>query len=239
MIAFAMLWVPLGQHGFLLAHWMKLGTFMAPFLLFVALAVQPRMPLERNLRLLSLLLLLAYIAHQFEEHWIDLYGNTYAFKPYVNQLVSDALAGDMKGAEPLTDAGVFVINTSLVWLVAALAIWRAPDHVFPMLCLTAIVLVNAISHILAGVLRSAYNPGLLTAVLIFLPLAIAVYGLMLRTGAARIWCIAVSLVWGVLAHVVMVAGIIASGALHVIPEWSFFLALAIWSVLPIFLVQKA
>jgi len=35
-----MLWVPIGRHDFLLKHWMKVGTFIAPLLLLVAAAFQ-------------------------------------------------------------------------------------------------------------------------------------------------------------------------------------------------------
>ncbi|MEL6896643.1 MAG: hypothetical protein AAFP90_11115 [Planctomycetota bacterium] len=38
MATFGMLWDPLGQHKFLIQHWMKVGKFMAPFLLTVAFA---------------------------------------------------------------------------------------------------------------------------------------------------------------------------------------------------------
>ena len=48
--AFVLLWVPMGQHAFLFAHWMKLGTFMAPFLVFVAMATREHIPSKRSAR---------------------------------------------------------------------------------------------------------------------------------------------------------------------------------------------
>ncbi|MEO1458209.1 MAG: HXXEE domain-containing protein [Pseudomonadota bacterium] len=230
-LAFAMLWVPVGQHAFLLLGWMKLGTFMAPFLVFAALAFRGRGAAE-SVRLMALGLLIAYIAHQFEEHWIDLYGEIYAFRGSVNALLLEALGADPGAEGPLTDAAVFVINTALVWLVAALAIWAGPAHVFPTLAMAGIVLVNAVSHIAAGLSAGAYNPGLLTAVVLFLPAAAFVYWRLLADGRARGAGVALSLAWAVLAHAIMIAGIIAANWLKIVPEAAYFLALVLWSILP-------
>ncbi|MEO0604330.1 MAG: hypothetical protein AAF211_23040, partial [Myxococcota bacterium] len=122
-LAFAMLWVPVGQHDFLIPHWMKVGTFMAPFLLFVASAFRDddARPAHTDLAVLSVWMLVAYIVHQFEEHWIDVLGNSYAFYDTVNGLLMGVF-GVEDGPRPLTGAGIFVINTSLVWLVGALAL---------------------------------------------------------------------------------------------------------------------
>ncbi|MEM1259209.1 MAG: hypothetical protein AAGH81_11810, partial [Bacteroidota bacterium] len=31
-LLFLLLWLPMGQHGFLIDHWMKIGTFAIPFI---------------------------------------------------------------------------------------------------------------------------------------------------------------------------------------------------------------
>ncbi|MEM0922403.1 MAG: HXXEE domain-containing protein [Pseudomonadota bacterium] len=238
--AFGMLWLPLGQHHFLFEHWMKLGTFMAPFLLLIAFAFGPahESSPELSIRLFSLWLLIAYIAHQFEEHWVDLYGSIYAFKPFLNAMLLERLGGEDGASPPLSDAGVFVINTSLVWLVAGFAIWRGASHVFPALCMASIVLVNAISHIGAAVSAGAYNPGLLTAAVVFIPLSIWVYVRLVRSGAASGLEAAASLLWGFLGHVVMILGIIASGWWMVVPELLFFAVLIAWSISPVFIFRS-
>ena len=63
-----------------------------------------------------------------------------------------------------------MINTSLVWLVGVLAIWRSPKHLFPLIAMASIIVVNGIVHLLAGVVKFQYNPGLLTSIIIFIPL---------------------------------------------------------------------
>lgn len=232
-LSFAMLWVPLGQHDFLHAHWMKLGTFMAPFLLFAGDALD-RGEREgwRGPRRLSLLLLVAYIAHQFEEHWVDVEGNVYAFHASVNGLLQSVTGTDVA---PLSPAGIFVINTSLVWLVAALAMWRSHVHVFPALAMVAIVLVNGAAHIALAVVRQAYNPGLLTSVVLFLPAG----AFALRALSAPRRQVAAAMAWGVLAHVIMVGGLVAGNVLGLFPEPVYFAALVLWSVVPILLFRPS
>ncbi|MEM1067312.1 MAG: HXXEE domain-containing protein [Planctomycetota bacterium] len=235
-----MLWIPVGQHEFLMQHWMKVGTFMAPFLLMVAFAFRQPSDVRKypDLALISLMLLVAYIIHQFEEHWIDVFGNHYAFKGYVNSMVLDRLGADAGATGPLSDAGIFVINTSLVWLVGALAIWRSSVHVFPTLCMAAIVLVNAFSHLVVALIDHVYNPGVLTSAILFLPLGLTIYVWLVRSGVASAGYVFASLLWGILAHVVMIAGMIASGWLKVIPESVYFGLLIGWSILPILLLRS-
>ncbi|MEO0550235.1 MAG: HXXEE domain-containing protein [Pseudomonadota bacterium] len=237
-LAFAMLWAPFGQHDFLVENWMKVGTFMAPFLLFVAFAFMP--PKDKDtgfdLRIATLFLLVAYIVHQFEEHWIDLFGNVYAFHKSVNELVLGLLGAPEGSIGPLTREGVFVINTSLVWLVACLGIWSAPRHAFPALAMMGIVLVNAIAHILNGV--AGYNPGLLTSVIVFLPLSGFFYFKSIRSGAANRKEVFASLVWAVIAHVLMAGGMIAANWFNLFSETVYFALLILWSIVPVFLFRK-
>ncbi|MEM8617647.1 MAG: HXXEE domain-containing protein [Pseudomonadota bacterium] len=234
--AFAMLWLPLGQHPFLLEHWMKVGTFMAPFLLLAAFSFGQGD--ARGLRFYALALLIAYIIHQFEEHWVDIYGNTYAFQGAVNDLLKAALGSPDSDVEILTRAGVLVINTSLVWLVGALAIWSASRHAFPTLAMAAIVLVNAFSHIGSAVVSQAYNPGLLTSILLFIPLSVTIYVLLLRQGLTNVFEVMVSIIWAVVAHVVMVGGLIITNWLMLVPEMVYFAALVLWSVVPMLVFRR-
>lgn len=230
-LAFAMLWIPLGQHEFLTKHWMKMGTFMAPFLLFVCMVFVRQEKPYTDPRFLSLILLIAYVIHQFEEHWIDLFGRRYAFHPYLNEFLS-GLTGSESGTEFMTPAAIFVINTSLVWLVAALGIWRGCDNIFATLCMAAIVVVNAFSHIGAGLSGSTYNPGLLTGTVLFVPLGIGVYLWLLRTNLTSIRQVLASLLWALAAHVIMIGGILAIRYFAWLPEITYFVALVFWSTVP-------
>lgn len=107
----------------------------------------------------------AYMLHQYEEHDND------RFRIFMNRI----LAG---GRDALTLRAVFIINVPGVWGVIALSLWLAA-RVNPGLALIAIYLplLNAVIHIAhAGIARS-YNPGLVSAIVLFLP----VCGWCLRT----------------------------------------------------------
>ncbi|MEO1747449.1 MAG: HXXEE domain-containing protein [Pseudomonadota bacterium] len=235
-VAFAFLWIPLGQHNFLVQHWMKVGTFMAPFLVLAAFSFSAS---ERfiNARSISLALLVSYILHQFEEHWVDIYGRTFAFKPYLNAFLSNLL-GHADVQEFMSDMSVFVINTSLVWLVGALAVWRGDGHIFAALCMAAIVVVNAMSHIGAGLMSGSYNPGLLTAVLVFLPVGIGAYVLLGRSSGVTSGGITVSLIWGLIAHLIMIGGTLVMSQVPEFPESFLFAALIAWSALPAYIIPN-
>lgn len=231
MLACFMMWVPLGQHTFLIEHWMKVGTFMLPFLICIAFAFKPEPELLSDARFFALISLAAYILHQFEEHWIDLYGRVYSFHPYINNFLAEVTGGD-GSAEFMSRSAVFVINTSLVWLVGALGISRGEDHIFAVLCMVAIAFVNAFSHIAAGAINASYNPGLLTSVVIFVPLSLYIYASLFRNGTSSLRLILYSIVWALMAHVIMIGGIIAVNRFSQVPELAYFVALVIWSVLP-------
>ncbi|MEM1052822.1 MAG: hypothetical protein AAGI28_12080 [Pseudomonadota bacterium] len=79
-LGFALLWLPLGQHGLLYENWMKLGTLMFPFLAFAAFSFGSGRVSEGPIspQAIALMLLGTYIIQQFEEHCIDVFGNTFA-----------------------------------------------------------------------------------------------------------------------------------------------------------------
>ncbi|MEM9809287.1 MAG: HXXEE domain-containing protein [Cyanobacteria bacterium P01_D01_bin.56] len=220
---------------------MKLGIYISPFLLFIFFAVRTEQTdsIISDTKLISLLMLLAYIVHQYEEHWIDLFGNHYAFYGYINELLLGLLNAQNTSLMPLSPASIFVINTSLVWLVGIIAIWRSPQHLFPALAMAGITVVNAASHIMAGIAKQSYNPGLLTAIVIFVPLAIAFYRNILITNPTATMQVKVSLVWAILGHVIMVGGLLAANWFKLFPEYVYFVTLVLWSIAPAFLFNSS
>ena len=101
----------------------------------------------------------AYLLHQLEEHGDD------RFRRDVNGLL---------GAEVLSRPATFAINLLCVW-VAMLAAFGLAYYVNPALGLIAVYLtgVNAITHVGVAVATRSYNPGLATAVGLFVPLSLA------------------------------------------------------------------
>ncbi len=98
-----------------------------------------------------------YMLHQWEEHDGD------RFRGYVNRHIAC-------GREALTPAATFWINALGVWGVDVLALYLAA-FVRPSLGLIAVYLplVNSLGHIAPALVRREYNPGLWTALVLFLP----------------------------------------------------------------------
>lgn len=240
-LLFLMLWLPLGQQDFLIDHWMKIGTFSIPFIGIGIFAFNEREKIfepNSNIVILSSLLLLAYIIHQFEEHWIDLFGNYYAFYTFNNNFILDNLGQPNSTDKPLTKESVFVINTSLVWLVGLLGILRSPKHLFPAIAMASIVFVNGIVHILSGVVKLQYNPGLFTSIVIFIPLYVFYVRYIHKKFPTIKKQLYAGLVWAFLGHVIMVGGLLAANYYHIISEPLYFIILIAWSILPIFVFNK-
>jgi hypothetical protein len=109
---------------------------------------------------LTFLTLPAYMLHQYEEHDDD------RFRQFVNAVIG-------RGREVLTLADVFFINIVGVWVVLAATFWVV--HLAgPGWGLIAawLILVNAFAHIVQGLVLRRYNPGLWTAILLFVPLGL-------------------------------------------------------------------
>lgn len=113
---------------------------------------------------LTFLILPAYMLHQYEEHDDD------RFRQFINAAIG-------RGREVLTVSDVFVINIIGVWTVLAATFWLvhlAGPVNGPGWGLIAVwlILVNALAHIGQAIAMRCSNPGLWTAILVFLPLGL-------------------------------------------------------------------
>lgn len=113
---------------------------------------------------LTFLFLPIYMLHQYEEHDAD------RFRLFFNATIGS-------GKEVLTPEAVFVINVPGVWGVIVAACYLS-DHVSAGLGLIAVYLavVNAVVHIGHGIVFRHYNPGLWTAIALFLPVGVYAIG---------------------------------------------------------------
>ena len=173
-------------------HWLMGALTGAPLLLALTPALEPAWPAWLLWVFLQQPL---YMLHQLEEHVGD------RFRRFVNE----KLAG---GAEALTPGDVAVINVVGVWVVNALALLLAATvHPGWGLLAAYLSLVNAVTHIAAAFVLRMYNPGLGSAVVLFLPAGLA--ALVLVSAQPGV---------GMLAHLGALAAILALHAaivLHV------------------------
>ena len=134
-------------------------------LLAYTLSQKPR--LNSSGYLLRLLLPL-YCLHQGEEHGYDVLGRRFAFRDY---LCTRMGYGEDISACPATPAWFLAVNIGAVWTMTALAYRYA--HKAPLRAVTAngIVFANTIIHIGSYLVSGEYNPGLVTAIIFFLPLS--------------------------------------------------------------------
>jgi hypothetical protein len=111
---------------------------------------------------LAFLVLPAYMLHQYEEHDDDRF----------HQFVITELG---KGRDVLPTPAIFLINILGVWVVMVVTLWLM-RRVGPGFGVVAgyLVLVNGIVHLIAWAVLRRYNPGLVTGIVLFLPLGIAV-----------------------------------------------------------------
>ncbi|MBE2179116.1 MAG: HXXEE domain-containing protein [Chthoniobacterales bacterium] len=137
----------------LLREWPYAALFTAGFLLALA-------PFFGELGLPLLLVYLQlplYMVHQFEEHRQD------RFRKFFNEVLGG-------GREALTPGAVFVINSVGVWGVDLASLYLAWSVGLGWgLVAVYLTLVNAVVHIVMSVALRRYNPGLWTAVFVFLP----------------------------------------------------------------------
>ncbi len=136
------------------AHWV-------PAALYIAIALTLLLPvLARHWGsawLLTYALLPTYMFHQVEEHTGD------RFRKFVNERV-------FGGVEGLSHSAVLWINLPGVWGVGLLSIYVASFVGIGWgLSMVYLTLVNAVAHIAAAIGWRQYNPGLWTALILFVP----------------------------------------------------------------------
>jgi hypothetical protein len=198
--------------------WAGLGLAMLLLarLLFGDLRGDRAVPRTRDMAWLAWAATAAYLLHQFEEHGVDAQGAPYAFRGVLCAAFGFADAA----ACPIPEAFITAVNLPVVWLagpIAALLGRRWPAIAFSYLSVPA---VNAFAHIGPAVATGAYNPGLLTAVLLFLPLSLWAFRIALRRPDLGWRAVAATIVGGVAVHAVLMlslraylAGRLGEGAL--------------------------
>ena len=238
-IFFALAWLPFGQQDFMVEHWMKVGAFVAPILLFMAFRQRGanRSNLFGDVSLMASVFAAAYLLHQVEEHWVDLLGREYPLYDTLNRLIANVAGDDKFGV--MTPQALFYINAGTVWTIAFLAILASPRLVFPALAMAALMFVNAVAHIVVGIVQFGYNSGLATSIILFLPLTLLYFHTQLRMGRATWPMVTASLFYGVVGHFFLFAGLFAANVYGVVPVGLYYLGLIGYGVLPMGLFRPS
>ncbi|MEM7348673.1 MAG: HXXEE domain-containing protein, partial [Chloroflexota bacterium] len=142
------------------------------------------------------ILLLIYLLHQFEEHGVDLYGRIYYFHTFSHVMLEG------RGLE-LTPDAILRINTIVVWFAFLLAIWGGRQLIWPGLVAAGLVLCNGLFHIAGGIGFGVYNPGLASAIVLFLPIAFLYFRFVNRQLDVSGRAIVGGIAFGVLGHAML------------------------------------
>lgn len=136
----------------------------------------------------TFLLLPAYMIHQYEEHDRD------RFRIFFNRTLG-------RGHDVLSPRAVFITNVPGVWGVIALSLYAAAHFGLGWaLVAVYLVLVNAAVLIAHAVIYRGYNPGLATALVVFLPLGGFTLHLIDLAGAGSAASHAIGLVIAIAIH---------------------------------------
>jgi hypothetical protein len=143
------------------ANWQRLAPMLAVVGAGLWLVFFRAAPASEQAMFAALLVL--YIVHQVEEHlWPG------GFRQFTNAHIFRSGNEDW----PVSIGGVALVNVGFVWLPLVLAVLFPGPLRWVGLAWIGLTLVNAITHIVAALRFRAYNPGLVTAILLFLPFTI-------------------------------------------------------------------
>ncbi len=175
------------------SYWVY-GGFLAAFLL---LGLMPAFTCTWELPLILVFLQLpVYMLHQLEEHDDD------RFRRFINDLIGG-------GREVLSRGAVFVINVPGVWGVNLLSILLAfsLDLGFGLIAVY-LTLINGLVHLAQAVRLRRYNPGLITAVILFLPVGGLALAAVMKSGSVTIGYHMLGLSSAVAIHLAIVGWIL-------------------------------
>lgn len=153
---------------------------------------------------LAVLAIPLYMLHQVEEYGIDLQGVRNAFR--------GALCGKLGFPDAATCLIPFsfftAVNVGTVWIASVLAAVIGRRR--PLLALSAygIMLVNALTHIMVALHDRAYNPGLLTAVVLFVPFGLWALKAGRRCGIDSLGLASI-VIGGAAVHAVLILSLLA------------------------------
>ncbi|GAA0999482.1 HXXEE domain-containing protein [Subtercola frigoramans] len=202
--------------------WIGLGfaAVLAALLATDLLRGDHSLPRWRDLRWLSFLAVVVYLVHNVEEYAIAANGVPHAFPDSLCVLLGQP-SFPACGIPP---AFFLAVNIPLVWVAGPLAALLSTRFRLAGLTLWGVIGVNAVVHVVPALAQRAYDPGLLTAVIVFMPLtvmvAVATVG---RRGPYRRRAGALLFAVGALMHVVLAASAILF-LRGLIPEWLLLVA---------------
>jgi hypothetical protein len=158
----------------------------------------------RDIVWLTWLAVLAYLVHQFEEHGIDAEGTAYAFR--------GSLCGFLGFADPKSCAVpasfITAVNVAVVWLLGPTTALLGRRRPLIALSFFSVPSVNLLAHLASVAREGAYNPGTLTAVVLFLPLSLWAFHVAMARYRLGRRAVVATIAAGVVLHGVLMASLL-------------------------------
>ncbi|MEP7120716.1 MAG: HXXEE domain-containing protein [Byssovorax sp.] len=194
--------------GAILFDWPYTALAVTPLML-AAFALEKRAPdaAPRWRDPASILPLLwpMYLLHQFEEHGVDLLGRRYAFLGELCRVLGPIGASGDCPADPAFIFAVNCVGAQIAFLLSV--VFRKKRPVIAA-CAWGIALVNAVTHIGSAIAHLAYNPGLLTSVVLFVPMSAWMLHTVLKAGVVERRRVPRIFATGVALHAVLLGSLL-------------------------------
>lgn len=195
------------NNQFMYENWMFLGVAVSSFAIFAATYFLNVKNIDHQLSFISLLIFVFYTIHQFEEHGYDIFGHRYSFEMALNNLFAK-FNHICEGEKlcPLNPQAIYYININIVWLTILISVVSPKNFFFTKICALSIMSLNAVVHIIPAIIMHKYNPGLATAIIIFIPASIIIYRYILNNFIFPKKYLLIGILWSFLAHIYTVLG---------------------------------
>lgn len=147
----------------------------------------------------------AYLIHNVEEYGIDLTGRFYAFPTSFCGLFGFR---DLAHC-PAPPAFFTSVNVPMFWFAAPTAAMLSKRHPLIGLTIYSVISVNLVTHVIGGIAAGTiYNPGWLTALILFLPLTVWMVHALFGKGKLPYGALIYLVGWGAMAHLILAGSIL-------------------------------
>ena len=148
----------------------------------------------------------AYLLHQFEEHGIDAQDKAYAFRAFLCGNIGFADAEHLPGAVSRSSPRSTSPPSGLAGPLSALLAAR-----WPVIGLSffAIPATNLFAHAVPALTSQSYNPGLVTALALFLPLSLLAFAAAITRYHLGVRAVLATLFAGAVMHAILMGSLMS------------------------------
>lgn len=139
----------------------------------------------------------AYLLHNVEEYGVDAVGTLHSFPKFMSASLNP----------PPPEIFYALVNIPMFWIVGPVAAVMSRTRTWMAAGMAGMELVNSFLHI-GSSFTVGYNPGVLTSVVIFVPLALWTFHALYGPGRLRYSALAWIFGAAVIGHIVLLSGIL-------------------------------